>query len=183
MPTIASFANKVFQVDSNKIYTFDNFQYSSTLQVEKQDAAGKKPSTYNKGPDLDTISLTIKLSADMGVNPRNEWGSWKTLLNKGVAYPFILGGVPLNNCKWLLIDVTPSNFILDNQGKILSLELSLQFQEYVRPGSAETSKSNKNSSSPGISAGERAILEAGILGPQDKSGLKRNNPNMPPYLR
>lgn len=176
---IAVFANKVFQVDSNKIYTFDNFQYTSALQTEKQDSAGKKPSTYNKGPDLDTLSFTIKLSTEMGVNPRNEWGSWKTLLNSGVAYPFILGGAPLNNAKWLLIEVTPSNFIFDNTGKILSLDLSLQFQEYVRPGKAEASSTSGTAAkkSPGISSSDSQRLMQLING-EDKSQVKRQNYTM-----
>jgi len=176
---IASFANKVFTVDASKIYTFDKFQYSSSLQVEKQDAAGKKPSSYIKGPDLDTISITIPLSVEMGVNPRNEWGSWKALLQQGIPYPFILGGIPLNNAKWLLVEVTPSKAIMDNEGKILSLELYLEFQEYVRPGSAKekTDKTTKVSISPGLILSD-VTYGSSNLGPEDKSQYKRTNNGM-----
>lgn len=143
---IAVFANKSFTVNADKIYTFNEFQYSSSLQTEKQDKTGSKPSTYNKGPDLDNISFKIKLDVTYGVNPRQEWEDWKTLMETAVAYPFILGGKPLGSYNWLLVGVNPSNVNINNVGKILSMELELKFDEYARAGSAETSKSNSKKS-------------------------------------
>lgn len=145
---IASFAYKVFQVTGNHIYTIDDLQYNSSLQTEKQDAEGTKPSTYNKGPDLDSMSFKIKLDVSFDCHPRIEWEDWKSLLNDGVAYPFILGGKPLGYYNWLLIGVTPSNFNIDNQGNILSMDLELKFDEYVRSGAKK-----ENSSKPGKAKG------------------------------
>lgn len=181
--SIASFAHKVFEVNANKIYTFNNFQSASSLKIQKQDAAGKKPSSYNQGPDLDTIDFTITLDAGLGINPRAEWEDWKALMNKGVAYPFILGGVPLHNTKWLLINVRPRNPVVTNDGKIYSMELSLQFQEYVRAGSAkETSgTTGKVSISPALLLGDTQYSTT--LGPEDKSEYKRDNPNISSYAK
>ena len=180
---IATYAGKTFEVSSNKIYTFKDFQYNSALQIEKQDAAGKKPSTYNKGPDLDSFSLAINLSAERGVNPRNEWGEWKAICARGAAYQFVMGGIPLGDAKWLLIDVSPYNFVIDNEGGIWELELSLEFQEYVRAGSAEASSSNASTGTtiniaPGLLDGdeEESIVETSS---EEKYYLKRNNPNIP----
>ena len=100
---IASYGTKIFEVTGDKIYTFDEFQHSSSLQTEKQDSTGSKPSTYNKGPDLDSMDYKVKLDVSYGVNPRNEWESWLAIKDVAVAYPFILGGRPLGNNKWLLV--------------------------------------------------------------------------------
>jgi phage protein U len=143
---IASFSSKVFQVNSNKMYTFQEFQYTSSLQTDKQDVAGSKPSTYNKGPDLDSMSFKLVLDVAFGVNPRKEWDSWKAIMNSGMAYPFILGGRALGSYKWLLTSVSPSNVVLDGKGNILSLELDLKFDEFVRAGSAQSTSSKKKSS-------------------------------------
>jgi hypothetical protein len=176
---IASFAGKVFQVNSDRTYTFSDFQYSAGLQTEKQDAEGKKPSTYNKGADLDSMNFKIKLDVSLGVNPRREWEEWQSIMNSAVAYPFILGNKPIGNNKWLLVSVNPGNFVIDNNGNILSMELSLQFDEYVRPGSAQASK--QKMSSPGLSESEYEALLSDILGSPDKANLKRDNPNMRIY--
>ncbi|PNT91295.1 phage tail protein [Clostridium thermosuccinogenes] len=183
MGVIATFAGKVFQVDSKKIYTFSDFSYTSTLQTEKQDADGSKPSTYIKGPDLDKLSIKIKLDASWGVNPRNEWGAWKRILEERKAYKFILGGVPINNTNWLLTSVSPSNVVINGSGMILSLELELQFEEYIRPGSKkESSSSSVKSTSGGKSSisvpGLVDLLEKQTYSMPDNSDLKRKNAQM-----
>ncbi|WP_054749593.1 phage tail protein [Ruminiclostridium josui] len=101
---IAAFANKTFQVSSKKIYTFDEFSTGTALQTEKQDVAGKKPSTYIKGPDLDTMSFTIPLSITFGNNVLYEYDSWKAIMAAQKAYRFILGNKPVGG-KWLLTSV------------------------------------------------------------------------------
>lgn len=182
MGVIATFAGKVFQVDSKKICTFDGFSYSSALQTEKQDVDGAKPSTYIKGPDLDTFNLTIRLDAALGVNPRNEWSDWINILSRKTAYPFILGGVPLNNTRWLLISVSPSNFVFDDNGKILSLDLNLKFEEYIRLGnkkeSSSFSKSASGSKSPVSVPGLADMLEKLTYSMPDDTSLKRQNTQM-----
>jgi phage protein U len=131
---IATFGTKVFQVSTSKMYTFNDFQYSSSLQTEKQEVLGRKPSTYNKGPDLDSMSFKIHIDAAFGVNPRVEMESWRAIMNAGVAYPFILGGKPLGSSKWLLVSVDESNVNIDNAGKILGVDIDLKFDEYVSAG-------------------------------------------------
>ena len=182
MSVIATFAGKVFQVDSKKIYTFSDFSYTSTLKTEKQDIDVSKPSTYIKGADLDNFSINIKLNSSLGVNPRSEWNDWINILNRKIAYPFILGGVPLNNTKWLLTSVSPSNIVFDNNGKILSLDLSLKFEEYVRAGSkkesststSSTSGSNTSTSVPGL----LNLIENQSYSMSDDPSLKRQNTQM-----
>lgn len=161
--SIAAFGTKVFEVSGEKIYTFQDFQCSASLQTEKQDSVGNKPSTYNKGTDLDSIGFKVKLDVSYGVNPRYEWEEWKSIMESSVPYPFILGGKPIGSNKYLLIGVKPSNFNIDNNGNILSLELDLNFDEYVRDGTADEKKSSKKKSSStkevqGLSDNEFASL-------------------------
>jgi len=158
--SIASFGTKVFEVSGDKIYTFQDFQCSASLQTEKQDSVGNKPSTYNKGSDLDTIGFKLKLDISYGINPRNEWEDWKTIMESSVSYPFILGGKPIGNNKYLLVGVKPSNFNVDNKGNILSMELDFSFDEYVREGTADTKKTSKKTS-------KKSSTDKGVQGLSD----------------
>lgn len=169
---IATFANKIFEVNNNKVYTFADFQYASTLDTEKQDAAGQKPSTYNKGPGLDNFSIKLKLRADLGVNPRNDLGEWLAIKDAGIAYPFILGGTPFRPNKWLLVDVQASDEQIDNLGNVLSLTISLKFDEYVRPGSSSQSKSGKAASKKTAVGLTPADYKPAALTPAEKEQLK-----------
>lgn len=183
---IAAFANKVFEVNTNKVYTFDGIQYSSSLQTEKQDSDGSKPSTYIKGPDLDTLEFKLTLDIIQGVNPRSEWEEWQSIMSSQKACQFILGSKPVGKYSWLLTGVTPGNLKLDNVGNILSMELDLKFDEYVRAGSASSNKNTSTSSAPGISepSNVNVVDQLGVEGYADeyKASGKRDNYRMSKQL-
>lgn len=182
---IASWGGKVFSVDPTKINTFSGFQYTSTLSTEKQDGDSTKissskvsrftkPSTYIKGCDLDTISFKITLDVQMGVNPRNEWGDWKRLCESMTPYPFIMGGVPLSSgTNFLLTNVSIGSENIDGNGKMLAVEISLKFEEYVRAGS------KKDTATSGKGTTDIFNQVMGTADEEEKQGLKRTNPNIP----
>ena len=65
---IGSFADKIFETSSNKIYTIDNISKSCGLSVEEQEVEGSKPKIYVKNAELKTLSFSIKMYAGLGVN-------------------------------------------------------------------------------------------------------------------
>ena len=173
---IAIFASKSFQVSSNRLYTFDEFSTGCSIDTETQDAAGGKPSTYIKGPGLDSMQFNIPLKTSMGINVRDEYESWKDIMEKSAAYPFILGGKPLGRNKWLLKKVDLSNLEFDFRGNILSGSLQLQFDEYVRPGSSQSGNPFAKDNSPkAISGGGTDVAEDLEI---EKIRYKRENSNV-----
>lgn len=176
---IAIFGKKTFQVNS-KIYTFDGFTLGSSLETESQDVANKKPSTYIKGPGLDTMNFNIPLSMSAGVNVRSEYESWVSIKNVGIAYPFILGKKPIGS-KWLLKSVSLNDTKIDNKGNILTGTIELQFEEYVRSGNTKstngTSASSKKKNAPGIKTSTVDSKTASQLLSVNKASSKRSNIN------
>jgi len=175
---IAVFGRKTFQVDANKIYTFNGLTYSSVLQTDAQGVDGQKPSTYIKGEGLDTLAISLPLEQQYGVNPRQEWNDWQTILSKKTPELFILGGVPIGKNKWLLKSVSPSDIKINNAGGITGLVLSLEFEEYVRPGKKEVSSSKSSSSGIKSKVNVQDQIAALVLTPDEKAAAKRTNPNM-----
>jgi len=187
---LASFGKKVFLVSSNRIYTLSDFQYSSSLDTEKQDTSGNKststgkklskynkPSTYVKGAGLNSLSFKIALNINLGVNPRNEIESWEDIKDAAIANAFILGKKALGYYKWLLIDIQVGGTVIDGKGNMLQAELSLKFDEYVRPGTIPTT-TKTSTSTAAASKGSISISDA-LINSVDKSEQKRVNPNIP----
>ncbi len=75
--------------------------------------------------------------------------------------------------KYLLVSVQAENAVINNKGNILSAELTLKFDEYVRAGK-KPATGTAAKSSPGLT---QAQIEA-LLNPNaaDKAALKRPNP-------
>jgi hypothetical protein len=178
--SIAIFAGKSFEVNSDMINTFNELQYGSSIQTEKQDSDKGKPSTYIKGSDLDTMSYNIQLDKSFGVEPRSEMEQWVDIMNDKRPYPFILGGRPMGG-NWLLVSVEADNIKVDSTGDILTMDLSLKFDEHVRDGSPQ----NDKESPPAVKTSEldkiMAIPDGDLYGPDVTA--KRENPNFDGALR
>lgn len=155
---IATFASKVFEVSSDKIYTFDGFQYTSALQTEKQQASKGRPKTYITGPDLEGVTFKIKLDVMLGLKPRSEWEDWISILESEIAYPFIIGGKPVGKNNWLLTSVAQSNVVLDNEGNMLSMDLEIKLDEFAYLGSATSSTKSSAKTVQGLSDADFASL-------------------------
>ncbi len=165
---IASFGSKVFQVSAEKVLTFSALSISGTLMTEKQNVEGKKPSTYIKGPDLETMDMALPLSTSLGVDIRDEYTSWTRIRDASKAYPFILGGRKLGGNTWLLKSVSMGDMEVDNRGGIRKAVLQLRFEEYVRAGIEEQA--------PGIGTDYSSEVSEKLFEPD--TDLIRENPHI-----
>ncbi len=66
---IATWGNKGFTVSLEKIISFDDLEMTSSINTEKLDNEGKKPSTYKKGINLDTLTLKVTIDSNFGTTP------------------------------------------------------------------------------------------------------------------
>lgn len=132
--SIAVWGPKVFSASLNKVYTFDDYNFSSSINIEDQEVEGSKPSTYIKGLNGDEVSFTIKLLNQKNVNVRDEIISWINLQNYKVPYMLIINNKPITCSKFLLTSVQVSNAIFDSNGDYIRADLAVSFKEYTRKG-------------------------------------------------
>lgn len=147
MSIIGSFANKVFKVSANHLYTFDEFTMSGELKVDEQEVDNSKPSSYIKGPGLDKVSLNILLIKQKNVNVRNEIQDWFKIRDAKTPHHLIIGNKNLSTYKFLLTSVNTSDTKIGPGGEFLKSTLQLQFSEYVRAGKKENNSTSTSVSS------------------------------------
>jgi hypothetical protein len=171
---IATWGNKGFTVSLEKIISFDDLEMTSSINTEKLDNEGKKPSTYKKGINLDTLTLKVTIDSNFGTTPEIQYNQWMDELKKQIPWPFLIKGKPLNNTKYLLTKVQPINNKYDNAGNWLTTTLYLEFEEFVAEGTpaAETNSTGPiaTSSSPSNAPSTSSVYE--VLKPKDKAALK-----------
>ncbi|MBN1071143.1 hypothetical protein DVV81_08165 [Clostridium botulinum] len=147
---LGGFANKTFEVNMNKIYTFDDYTNSFGISVEEQEVENDKPSNYIKGSDLEKPSFTIKLRQSATVDVESELKEWKDICYSKNPYMLFIGNNPVSNNKYLLEKGDVSDTLIINSGKIVKCTLKLTFKEHVRYGAKKeegTSSGKKKSSS------------------------------------
>ncbi len=171
---IATFGGKVFTVSHTKIYTFKDLKYGAKLETEKTDVQGAKPSTTIKGQGLDSLSCVVILSGDLGVNPRQEIDDFRRILAAAKPDFFVLGGRPLGDNRWLLVDLQAPFEDINNAGQVGRSELTLTFEEYVRQGATATTDAAATGV-PGAAAGITINNPYDYaVAAQNKSDLKRS---------
>ena len=60
----------IFEVSDNRVLTFESMSREVSGRWTEHEVLGVKPKAEFLGPGLQTISLTIHLSAALGVKPR-----------------------------------------------------------------------------------------------------------------
>lgn len=171
---IAAFQGKTFQVSQDRILTINGLEWGGSLDTEAQDKVQDKPSTYIKGLGLSTLSFEVPLRADFGTSVRSEIEEWESIRDAAKPDIFMLGSSPVGRNKWLLKSVNVSDTLLDGEGYLLKATMKLDFEEYVRAGSAKDS--SKSSST--IAMGSTLTPSQSIYNPTDKADQKRDNPNL-----
>lgn len=132
--SIAVFGPMVFSVSANKFYTFEDYNLSSSLNIEEQEVEGTKASTYIKGLNLDEISFSINLIRQRDVDIRTEIIKWLNLQNEKVPYMFIINNKPVTCNKFLLTSVKVGSAVFDVKGDYVKAKLEVGFKEYARNG-------------------------------------------------
>lgn len=180
MSTIGSFANKVFKVSSNYLYTFDEFTMNGELKIDEQEVDGNKPSTYIKGSGLDKVSFNLMLIKQKSIDVRAEIKDWFKIRDDKTPHNLIIGNSNLSSYKFLLTNVDVSDVKIGAGGKFLKAKVQLQFSEYVRAGK----KDDKSSESPGKSTSNKSTSSSSTKSKSNagtskssKSTKKRKNSN------
>ena len=128
---IGSFGDVVFEVSSERVRTFRDFQIQRSAKYSEHAIHGRKGLLEFSGLSASTASLNIRLDAGLGVNPNEELTTLHDTLNNHEALPFILDGEPQGDGLWVLESLSESYEIIDNKGAVIAVEVSLKLKEYI----------------------------------------------------
>ena len=125
---IGSFGDVVFEVSSERVRTFRDFQIQRSAKYSEHAIHGRKGLLEFSGLSASTASLNIRLDAGLGVNPKEELTALRDILNNHKALLFILDGEPQGDGLWVLESLSESYEIVDNKGAVIAVEVSLKLK-------------------------------------------------------
>lgn len=162
---VAEWNGFVWEVGPGCVRPITSLESSRSVSVERNEDKEGEPATQTVALDLMTIDLTYEavLSAT-GRDPRDEYGEWWR--NVGVYAPFYLGGRKYLGDLFLLKSASPSDVVLDSQGRWLKATIKLGFEEYAEDASGlKTEKTVISGLTPGIY--QQTASSAVDVGPSD----------------
>lgn len=131
MAVMAKWRNKTFEISRNKVNPLKNF--STSTKIKGDNSESKKKIT-----ELVPFTFDIDVHANAGVNIKNEYEEWCSLIKKtGVLY--------MNSRRFgretRLMEVSLSGVLLDDLGRIRFATIGLSFEE-VNKGETINKKSS-----------------------------------------
>jgi len=166
----ASWQNIKWGISPDKIRAISSLSLSVELDIKTEKSKDGTEKTTIKGVKPQALSINYETGFSAGVDPREEFEKLKKMT--GSSGNFFIGGENLNT-DFMLDEVSISNTLLDNTGRIWHASHTLNFNG----GSKSASK--KNASKTGkLTLSEKELKEAksalGIgLTPAEKAKVKK----------
>lgn len=126
---VGSLGDIVFEAsaDGGRVVTPQTFSRERKARYEEHKVIGAEPRLEFLAPELATVSLSIHLRVDMGVNPMDEADRIELLCREGKAHRLIISG---SNFGLYVVESMSQRIVHASGREVLSVDLSLNLKEY-----------------------------------------------------
>lgn len=120
----------IFKVSSEQQYTFSDFTREVKGRWAEHKILNRKPKLEWLGPDSDSISLKIIVSAYRNLPPRTIIDNLEKAARNGISEYLFIGGQKVGSGKFVIENLSEEWEELDNNGGLLKAGLDVTFKEY-----------------------------------------------------
>lgn len=132
MAVIGTWGDTVFSVSRGQVRNFQNMKRKFGARYTDHDRHLRKPLPEYKGPDLESVSFDMIVSAFLGVNPQRAIDDLKRKVEDGRIDRLIIGGVQYGSYKWICTSASVALERIDNRGNVLAAKISITLKEYPK---------------------------------------------------
>jgi phage protein U len=126
---IGSLGDVVFTASSELVRTFADLAHKTAGRWTAHEVIGQKPAQEFGGAALRTLSLSIRLDVDLGVDPETEAAALRTSVETGEVLALLLDGEPRGD--WVCKELGETWRHVDANGRARVIDLSLALEEYA----------------------------------------------------
>ena len=123
--------NVVFEVSDDRVFTFSELTREVTSRWTNHEPQGVKPKPEFLGAGLQTASLTITLSATLGVRPRDVLEAIENMVENGTAETLVIGNRPVGSNPFRLTGSSEAWNTVYNRGELARATLTISLEEYT----------------------------------------------------
>ncbi len=123
--------NVVFEVSDDRVFTFSELTREVTSRWTNHEPQGVKPKPEFLGAGLQAASLTITLSATLGVRPRDVLEAIENMVENGTAETLVIGNRPVGSNPFRLTGSSEAWNTVYNRGELARATLTISLEEYT----------------------------------------------------
>lgn len=127
---IGAFADLVFEVEGDRVLTFDQFKHDIKSRFAKHDLINQEPVLEWLGADTQKITMTITLTATLGVNPAVEMQKVHDLCLNGDADWLIVANSVIGGRLFVITEASCKSISTDKSGNPLVAQMDVTFESY-----------------------------------------------------
>lgn len=127
---VGAFGDLVFEVSSERVFTFDDYQRDSKARYAKHDLVNEVPALEFLGRDLEEVSFTMKFSRRLGVNPRRCAEELRRMCHEGEAKFLVINCKLIGENRWVIESFSEMGKAFDGWGRLLFSEVKVKLKEY-----------------------------------------------------
>lgn len=121
----------VFETSDNYVLTFSGMTRDLSSRWATHETPGVKPRAEFLGPGLQSVSLPITLSSNLGVKPRQMLERVEQMVETGDTEYLILGFRPVGKNRFRVTGSSETWDVIYNQGELARAKLTLTLEEYA----------------------------------------------------
>jgi len=129
---VGALGDIVFLVSSETVATFDKMKWSGSVRISTHERHLKNALTEFTGRNPDTISFTMFLAENLGVDVMAEIVKIWNAERNGVSLSLVIGEKGYGKYRWLIKDHKTDMQTYDADGHLNAASVSVNLVEYIR---------------------------------------------------
>ena len=121
----------VFEVSDDYALTFRDMSREVSGRWTEHETIGTKPKPEFLGPGNQKITLTITMSASLGVRPRAVLETIADMVESGTVEYFVLGSRPVGGNPFRLTGTSETWGTIYSRGELARASLTITLEEYT----------------------------------------------------
>lgn len=121
----------VFTVSDDQVFTFSEMTREITSRWTNHEPQSVKPKPEFLGAGLQTASLTITISATLGVRPRDVLEAIENMVESGTAETLVIGNRPVGKNPFRLTGSSETWAVVYNRGELARASMTINLEEYT----------------------------------------------------
>lgn len=131
---LGAWGSCVFECSSFRILTFDGYKRRTSHRYTKHEIMNYKPKLESLGRDAESVEMTIKFVASLGVDVAAEVAKLREACNNAECNYLIIGESVIGESPFVIKEISEEVNTWDGAGKILVSTVNVKFAEYAVVG-------------------------------------------------